>query len=93
MGKALRVIAVADTVAEANAYMAAHDESVCVAVFGPLVLMADKYDPGTPIPQDDYAKCGQCGYTKHERTFQRDRCPCCNSHEQWLDVEGHAITR
>ena len=46
MGKSLRIIAIADNDAEANAYMERHDSASCVACFGPFVLMADKYDNG-----------------------------------------------
>lgn len=51
MGKALRVTAIFQTDIEANAYMATHAEAACVAVFGPLILLADKYDPGIPLPK------------------------------------------
>ena len=50
MGKALRVTAIFPSDAEANAYMSTHDEQACVAIFGPYVLLADKYDPGIPLP-------------------------------------------
>lgn len=50
MGKALRVLAIADNDKEANAYMERHDEAAVIAEFGPLILMADKYDKGTLIP-------------------------------------------
>lgn len=57
MGKALRVTAIFRTNDEANAFMAKHDEQACVAVvsMGPgeadLILLADRYDPGLPIPR------------------------------------------
>lgn len=51
MGKALRVTAIFLTDAQANAYMATHDDQACVAVFGGLVLLASKYDPGIPLPR------------------------------------------
>ena len=56
MGKALKVTAIATTTADANAYMAKHDEAACIAVIGKvdagqLILMADKYDPGITIPR------------------------------------------
>jgi hypothetical protein len=50
MGKALRVLAVFDNDAAANAYMEKHDEAAVVACFGPLILLADKHDHGTKIP-------------------------------------------
>lgn len=50
MGKALRVTAIFQTDAEANAHMERTDDAV-VAVFGPLILLADKYDPGINIPR------------------------------------------
>jgi hypothetical protein len=46
MGKRLRVIAYALSVADANFYMEKHDEAAVVACFGELVLMADKHDKG-----------------------------------------------
>lgn len=53
MGKALRVIAIAETDAEANAYSEKHDEAAVVAIVAPnLILLADKYDPGTKITDD-----------------------------------------
>lgn len=51
MGKALKVIAISDNDDEANAFMARNDGAAVVAIFGPLVLMADKYDNGIPIPR------------------------------------------
>lgn len=52
MGKALKVLAIAESDAEANAYMAKHDHLACVACIPPLVLLADRYDPGTRIPTE-----------------------------------------
>lgn len=54
MGKALRVIAIAESVAEANAYCAKHDAAAVVACLDHdrLILLADRYDPGTPIPRE-----------------------------------------
>lgn len=46
MGKLLRVTAIFTSDDEANAYMARHDSQAVVAVFGSLVLLADKYDKG-----------------------------------------------
>lgn len=31
----------------------------------------------------DEATCKNCGYVKHEKTFQRDRCPKCNKSGIW----------
>lgn len=47
MGKRLRLTAIATTDAAANAHMAkpGNDDAV-IACFGPLVLMANKYDGG-----------------------------------------------
>lgn len=49
MGKLLEVVAVADNDAEANAYMAKHDTAAVVAVFGPLVFLANKHDRGVQL--------------------------------------------
>lgn len=46
MGKRLRVIAYALSEDDANAYMAKHDEAAVVAVFGQLILLADRHDRG-----------------------------------------------
>lgn len=51
MGKALKVLAIVTSVEEANAYSRTHDNAAVVAEFGPFVFMADRYDPGTPIPR------------------------------------------
>jgi hypothetical protein len=51
MGKALRVLAIAESDAEANQLCARHDAWAVVACLGPWVLIADKYDPGTVIPR------------------------------------------
>lgn len=51
MGKALRILAIAESDAEANALCAKHDAWAVVACLGPLVLIADRYDPGTVIPK------------------------------------------
>jgi uncharacterized paraquat-inducible protein A len=29
------------------------------------------------------ATCSACGHVKHEKTFQRDRCPRCNRNNIW----------
>lgn len=50
MGKALVVLAIFDNDDEANAFMAKHDHAAVVACIGCLVLIADRFDPGTPIP-------------------------------------------
>jgi L-asparaginase II len=55
MGKALQVLAIAETDAEANAYCAKHDHLAVVACVGHLVLLADKYDPGITIPRTPVA--------------------------------------
>lgn len=47
MGKSFRVPAIADNDNEANSYMESHKNTCVIAVFGPLVFLADKYDPGT----------------------------------------------
>jgi hypothetical protein len=49
MGKIIRVTAIFDNDAEANAHMAKHSEAACVAVSGSLVMLADKYDPGIRV--------------------------------------------
>ena len=46
MGKMLRVTAIWPTDAEANADMERHTNDAVVAVFGPHILLADKYDDG-----------------------------------------------
>jgi len=51
MGKALRLLAIADNDDDANRYMSRNDRAAVVACFGPLVLMADKHDNGTTIPR------------------------------------------
>ena len=51
MGKALRLMAIADTDDDANRYMMRNDRAAVVACFGPLILMADKHDNGTAIPR------------------------------------------
>lgn len=52
MGKALRVTAIFTDDDEANRHMARSDnDDAVVAVFGPYILLADKYDHGTPIPR------------------------------------------
>jgi hypothetical protein len=53
MGKALRVTVIATSDAEANDYMAKHDDDACIAVFGPFVLLANRYDPGILIPREE----------------------------------------
>jgi hypothetical protein len=50
MGKLLRVTAIFQTDDEANAHMARGDNNdAVVAVFGPLVLLADMYDKGIAV--------------------------------------------
>jgi len=49
MGKALRIVAIAESVAEANRYMEKHDDAALIAEVGPLLLMANKYDTGEKI--------------------------------------------
>lgn len=51
MGKALRILAIAESDSEANQLCAKHDGWAVVACVGPLVLIADQYDPGTVIPR------------------------------------------
>jgi hypothetical protein len=51
MGKALRVVAIAESDEEANRVCARTDAWAVVATLGSLVLIADKYDPGTVIPR------------------------------------------
>lgn len=46
MGKSLRIIAIATSDDEANAFMEHNDGAAVIACFGPFVLMADKYDRG-----------------------------------------------
>jgi hypothetical protein len=55
MGKVLKVIAIAETIAEANDYSAKHDEAAVIACLpgDRLILLADKWDPGIPIPRDE----------------------------------------
>ena len=44
MGKRFAIMAIADNDDEANAYMATHDRAAVIACFGPLVIMANKYE-------------------------------------------------
>jgi len=43
MGKRFRVLAIFDTDDEANAYCAKHDAAAVIACFGPMVVVASKY--------------------------------------------------
>lgn len=43
MGKRFRVTAIFTDDAEANEHMRKHDNQACIAAFGPLVILADKY--------------------------------------------------
>jgi len=38
-------------------------------------------------PPGEHFVCGNCGYEKHERMFQRDRCPRCNHNNIWKLVQ------
>jgi hypothetical protein len=49
MGRAFRVIAIADNDKEANAYMERNEGASVLAVNGPLVIMADKSDEGREL--------------------------------------------
>jgi hypothetical protein len=49
MGKALRVVAIADSTDDANRYCETHPNAAVVAEIGSLVLLADKYDHGERI--------------------------------------------
>lgn len=50
MGKALKVMAIAESVTEANTYCERHDSAAVVAEFDSrLILIADKYDHGELI--------------------------------------------
>ncbi len=51
MGKALRLVAIADNDDDANRFMMRNDGAAVVACLGPLVLMADKNDNGIDIPR------------------------------------------
>jgi hypothetical protein len=51
MGKALRLMAIADNDDDANRFMMRNDRAAVVACLGPLILMADKHDNGTDIPR------------------------------------------
>lgn len=44
MGKRFRVRAISDTENEANDYMERHDETALIACFGPLNVIANKYE-------------------------------------------------
>lgn len=54
MGKVLKIIALAETIDEANQYSEKHDEAAVVACLDHdrLILLADKYDQGIPIPRE-----------------------------------------
>lgn len=53
MGKALRIVAMFTSDDAANDYMARHDTAAVVAVLrNGCILLADKYDTGTPIPKE-----------------------------------------
>jgi hypothetical protein len=56
MGKLLRVTAICISEADANAHMARHDESAVVAMFGPFILLADKWDKGERVDPDAIAE-------------------------------------
>ena len=44
MGKRFRVFAIADTDEEANKYCERHDRAAVIACWGPLVIIANKYE-------------------------------------------------
>lgn len=46
MGKRLRVTAICSTNEEANLHMEKHGDETVIAVFGPFVFLANKYDKG-----------------------------------------------
>jgi hypothetical protein len=50
MGKALKVVAITDSVQAANRLMGIHASWAIVAEFDWLILLADKYDHGIPLP-------------------------------------------
>lgn len=51
MGKALRLVAIADNDDDANRFMMRNDRAAVVACLGPLILMADKHYNGIVIPK------------------------------------------
>jgi len=51
MGKALRVVAIAESIDAANEFMARNRGTALVACLGSLCLMADKNDNGITIPR------------------------------------------
>ena len=44
MGKRFKVRAISDTDAEANSFMERHNEAALIACFGPLCVIANKYE-------------------------------------------------